>query len=184
MNYFFLKWISKNKKMIIVFSFLKGESKTVNFTQSLHDLYIPNVQDVQWSWIHDLVHERFEDGKKWLKLCLPEGQTRMIWSRDSQRSLLWEHYYVETQQNLVHLSELNLYILSHPSEFQWSFLTNFTVICVIKESITNSFIMSGSSKCNEPYSILPCVQLSAHFCQQNNLGDSITLNQFAEHMAL
>lgn len=103
MNYFFLKWISKNKKMIIVFSFLKGESKTVNFTQSLHDLYIPNVQDVQWSWIHDLAHERFEDGKKWLKLCLPEGQTRMIWSRDSQRSLcygntiMWKHnkiYYI------------------------------------------------------------------------------------------
>lgn len=104
-----------------------------------------------------------------LKLCLPEGQTRSNQTRDSEVSVPWKRYYAETQQTLEHLSELNLYILSHPSEFLWSFFWQMSVICVIKESITDSFTMLGSSKCDEPQNSLPCVKLSAHFCQQMNL---------------
>lgn len=49
-------------------------------------------------------------------------------------------------------------------------------VCVIKERITNTFYIFRSSKAKLALkSILPCFQLSAYFCHQMNLQDTVTL---------
>lgn len=75
-------------------------------------------------------------------------------------SLPWKQGYVETQQNLVKLSKLNMYILSHSSKFRRSFCWQLSVICVIKESMTNSFTMCGSFKCSETDYFAMCATVS------------------------
>lgn len=61
---------------------------------------------------------------------------------------------------LSQVSKLNMYILSHSSKLRRSFCWQLSVICVIEETMTNSFTMWGSSKCNETDYFAMCATVS------------------------